>query len=211
MFAFLIIIFLTLNQVAIAQDSTTELETCKLSERKAREIGRKSSKAFLQKFQSALMGAIKKGGLTYAVSYCNSNVPAIREEVKKNLPDGIDFKRTSRKVRNPSNKPDHHETVALKHFEANNKNKDLKNDFKKKEYLQKVLDNKQIEYRYYKPIKIKAVCLSCHGEKSMIDPEVLTILNEKYPKDQATGYKLNDLRGVLNVSIPLALLKEEKK
>lgn len=54
------------------------------------------------------------------------------------------------------------------------------------------------------PIRIAMpLCLMCHGvpEKD-IAPETLATISERYPDDQATGYREGDLRGLWRVEIP---------
>lgn len=47
------------------------------------------------------------------------------------------------------------------------------------------------------------LCLTCHGQPEEIAPEVREKLQTLYPSDQATGYRLNDLRGAVSVAMPL--------
>lgn len=51
--------------------------------------------------------------------------------------------------------------------------------------------------RFINPIPVGGVCVTCHGSDELIDPAVKKILTERYPKDQAHGYKAGDLRGAL--------------
>ena len=54
---------------------------------------------------------------------------------------------------------------------------------------------------YYKQIKIALpACLKCHGEfGSDIDSATSGKLQNLYPADLATGYKLNDFRGLWKI------------
>ena len=45
----------------------------------------------------------------------------------------------------------------------------------------------------------RPVCLSCHGPPGSLDPEVTTALKNLYPQDEATGYRMGDLRGAFVV------------
>ena len=45
------------------------------------------------------------------------------------------------------------------------------------------------------PIKLKGLCLMCHGPVDQIMPEIKSQLATHYPNDQATGFKEGDLRG----------------
>jgi hypothetical protein len=47
------------------------------------------------------------------------------------------------------------------------------------------------------PIGIEPPCLKCHGPADALDPAVKTGLAQHYPKDEATGYAVGDLRGAL--------------
>jgi cytochrome c553 len=54
---------------------------------------------------------------------------------------------------------------------------------------------------YYKPIRTgMPACLKCHGNtETDINAATKAKLNELYPNDLATGYKLNDFRGLWKV------------
>ncbi len=56
-------------------------------------------------------------------------------------------------------------------------------------------------YRYYRPLKVGKVCLTCHGPVETLDPELRKTLKELYPEDRATGYRAGDLRGVVSVTL----------
>jgi hypothetical protein len=45
------------------------------------------------------------------------------------------------------------------------------------------------------------LCLQCHGTDADIAVETRAALKDLYPLDQATGYKLNDLRGIWQVTL----------
>jgi len=56
---------------------------------------------------------------------------------------------------------------------------------------------------YYKAIIIAMpTCLKCHGEtQTDISPEVLAVINQKYPADKATGYHAGELRGLWKIKM----------
>ena len=57
------------------------------------------------------------------------------------------------------------------------------------------------ETKGYFPIETNAACLQCHGSKDLdIKPKVLKKIAQLYPKDQATGYKEHQLRGIFVVT-----------
>jgi len=53
--------------------------------------------------------------------------------------------------------------------------------------------------RYVRPIYVEPACLACHGEKETI-PD---FIKKKYPEDKAFGFKEGDLRGIMEVWIPV--------
>ena len=48
---------------------------------------------------------------------------------------------------------------------------------------------------YMEPLYVGPQCLSCHGET--LSGELKEKLNELYPNDQATGFKLGQFRGLI--------------
>lgn len=149
---------------------------------------------FSSQAQSALLSnvarAMKQGGTLYAVEFCNLEVSGITDSLNNNC--NCSISRVSAKNRNPENA--------------------LKTDAEKQlwEYFLSVQDTKMIhdtvvvdEGRavYYKPIlTAMQTCLQCHGPEEKIDPSTLSKINELYPEDKATGYELNELRGMWKIS-----------
>ncbi|RAL21224.1 hypothetical protein DL240_13915 [Lujinxingia litoralis] len=52
------------------------------------------------------------------------------------------------------------------------------------------------------PIRIARPCLTCHGERESLAPDIARKLEDYYPRDQATGYAEGDLRGWFWVEVP---------
>lgn len=54
---------------------------------------------------------------------------------------------------------------------------------------------------YFAPIPLNnPLCLNCHGVPGKeIKPEALKLLKKLYPKDEATGFKFGELRGMWRV------------
>jgi hypothetical protein len=55
---------------------------------------------------------------------------------------------------------------------------------------------------YYRPIKTAMpACLNCHGNPGEdIQQAVMEKINTYYPDDKATGYALNDFRGMWKIT-----------
>ena len=53
------------------------------------------------------------------------------------------------------------------------------------------------EFRYMQAIGMGEACTACHGQD--IKPEVKTVIDQKYPYDEATGFTVGDLRGAFSL------------
>ena len=60
------------------------------------------------------------------------------------------------------------------------------------------IDGKEFD-RYVRPIYVEPACLKCHGEKD----ERPEFIQKKYPEDKAFGFKVGDLRGIIEVMMPV--------
>ena len=164
-----------------------------------KDFGEDAAQMLLQNLKAELKKALKTKGAVGAIEVCSKKAMEITQEVAEDFGD-IEIKRTTFKYRNPKNKPDQYEAEALKFFEKTYKETGKLPPY----YIQKLKG----EYRYYKPLKIQGVCLTCHGDPKSMDPKVVKKLKELYPNDKATGYKLGDFRGVIRVSIPEDVIKK---
>jgi hypothetical protein len=144
------------------------------------------------KLSGALGEAIAKGGPTSALGVCSEKAPQIAEEVSKS--HGVTLRRATAKARNPKNAADDAETAVLAAFaEAMAKNEAPK---------PQVITNANGSRSFIAPIVLgNPLCLQCHGTPNQdIAPETLAAIQKLYPEDQATGYKLGDLRGLWRVT-----------
>lgn len=139
-----------------------------------------------------LLAQMKSNGVDLAISFCSIEAMPLTEKTNLEF-DGFILKRTSRKFRNSNNKPDSLELEAIKYFEA----KLAKNGKLPENYLQKYIHEGKPTYRYYKPLKVGGPCLNCHGREENITSSVKQLLQERYPEDKATGYKLDEFRGLM--------------
>jgi len=155
---------------------------------------RQIAKSFMQELGSTLKGQIKAGGIESAIPVCKEAAPAIASKYSQ---DGKSVKRVSTKARNTTQgTPDAWELAALQSFEDAIKQDKTITQLETSEVTQ---ENGKQYFRYAKGIRVKPVCLNCHGVEENIKPSVKTILNEHYPNDVATGYQLGDLRGAISI------------
>lgn len=150
-------------------------------------------KALAESMKKALMGAMQDGGPVEAVSVCKLIAPTLAAEISKQ--HGLDIRRTSLRVRNPENEADSWETDVLQRFQTR---------LASGEAIQKLSFSEKVEndvgtaqWRMMKAIPTDKVCLSCHGTK--IVAPVQAVLDQHYPNDMATGFKLGDIRGAFTV------------
>ena len=157
------------------------------------KTGEKSSQLLLKTLGKNMKAHMQEGGTMGALDFCANEAYSLTQKVNKQLPNGIQVKRISSQVRNPSNRTQDNELAVL-------------NTFKSMQSANILLPRQLIEqvnsttFKYYKPLVIKKkVCLKCHGVVK--DIELKRAIAERYPLDNAMGYKMGDLRGAIVVTI----------
>ncbi len=168
---------------------------------RATELDEYSTKAreVVAGFGASLKGELKTalaaGGPVNAIRVCSDKATAISSKISRDT--GWTVRRVSTRQRNPLNRPDEYEYSVLRHFEKQAKSE------KNLERYEIVIIQGVKEFRYMKAIKIKPICLNCHGKSAEITDEVKTELKTRYPHDRATGYSVNQIRGAFSIRIPL--------
>jgi len=145
----------------------------------------------------ALTTAMQADALENAIAVCQETAPALTDRIEVPAKSVLSLKRTSNRVRNPANAPDEFEVQALQFFEEALQETDSIPGF----YTQKIQQGKDVHFRYYKPLKVGALCIACHGHLEGIAEPVQARLAELYPEDKAVGYDVGDFRGVIRVSV----------
>jgi len=139
---------------------------------------------------SYLKKAIQEGGISYALSFCNTAAIPVTDSLAELY--NVDIKRVSLKNRNPLNKADAFETSLIETFSKLG-TADLSQ-------VNMVVRDAEGYAVYAQPIIINDMCLQCHGNAKLdIDPENLALIRELYPEGQAIDYKVGDLRGIWRV------------
>lgn len=161
------------------------------------DIGEKTAMILIDSLRKELLSAISKSPED-AIEICSKKAQSITKSIEKKT--GYKVKRATFKYRNQLNKPDKHEEEALKIFESSNPMPNY--------YIQKVKEGRTEVYRYYKPLKVEGVCLMCHGDKSSMNENIVKKIEKIYPNDKAHGYKADEFRGVIRVSIPIEKIKK---
>lgn len=150
--------------------------------------GRRISAELLKELGGTLKNSIRKKGLVDSIGMCSVSALPLTEKLRKKH-DLKSIKRVSEKLRNPENAPDELDTFAMKHLQKE----------KLSSYLQQQVKGGKFYYRFYQAIGVKSSCLPCHGVKKDMKTTVRKKLERIYPNDQATGYKIDDFRGVIRL------------
>lgn len=136
-----------------------------------------------------LKGTMKSEGPVAAVAFCNAKANPLTAEMEQKF--GATIKRVSDKPRNIKNAPNEVEAKIITDYITS-----LQAGKKLKPITQEEKDGK---IHFYAPIKVKGLCLTCHGDA--ITQPVDSILKVKYPNDKAIGYKDGELRGIWSITM----------
>ena len=158
-----------------------------------------TTKAFVTKLGGTMKKEMKSGGPMAAVKVCTEMAPKITAEISREK--GWKVSRVGTRVRNPMlGMPDMWEQKVLAKFSERASKGET---FDKMAFAEVVEENNGKYFRFMKAIGVKSQCLACHGDTGKMNPDVKNLLNEKYPHDAATGYKVGDLRGAVSIKRPL--------
>lgn len=155
--------------------------------------GQKIAKATFQTLSSNLKKAMTEGGVEYALQFCNVEAMPLTDSLSKH--HDVSIRRASHKPRNPYNTADSLEAEVIKQYIEK---------LESGEELKPVTYADENRITFHAPITItNSLCLNCHGKVNEdISKENLATIQELYPKDQATGFSMGDLRGVWTVRFP---------
>lgn len=150
-------------------------------------------KQFAGTLKPQLQVAMQQGGPVHAINVCAEEAPRIARQLSDS--SGWQVKRVSLKARNASTAvPDNWEREILQQFDQRRAAGDLPQQLS----AAAVVDGR---FRYMKAQGVEPLCLTCHGKT--LNPLVQTALQQRYPDDQATGYREGQIRGAFSLSKPL--------
>jgi len=193
----MIFIFISCWSILTIASEETLVELTPSEDKILTNIGNKAADMVSQRLMKTMLGDIKSVGLAEAARSWSKSVTIINETADSfNL--GMKIKRPTYQYRNPINKPDNLDQVALDFF--------LSSESEGAKYFsRKVMGENGYRYLYYQPMYVTKKCLLCHSE-SMSD-DVKAVLDEKYPNDLSRDLKLAALRAVIRVELPEASIK----
>jgi hypothetical protein len=141
--------------------------------------------------KAELTGALEEGGATFAIGVCNTVAPDLSAEFSET--PGWEIKRVSSRPRNPENAPDPFEAGVLARLEAEGAPPALHEWVKRPEG--------DSTFYFFKSIRVAELCVTCHGPVENLAPGLTQALEEEYPDDMATGYRVGDFRGAFVVTV----------
>ncbi len=195
----LIVLLLAGLAAALAADANpqTAADEQALRERGQRIVGR----AFAA-LSGELMRAMAAGGVTNALPVCAEKAGPLLASAAE--VEGVTLRRVAARHRNPANAPDELERRILERFATA-----IADGTPPTPVLQADTDGR---VTFFAPIVLNnPLCLRCHGTPGRdILPDHLALIRSLYPEDRATGFALNDLRGLWRVDFPPANATEEK-
>ena len=164
---------------------------CKNStEHEYKDLGSKIALSTKAQLGKNLLEAIQKNGTESAISFCNEKAYIITDSMSK-IHKSI-IRRVSDKPRNLDNKASSIELshiITFKQMLEGNKN------------IEPIIDISSNNVNFYYPIITNSMCLQCHGKPNEdIQAETMKTLSRLYPKDKATGYDINQVRGIWSIS-----------
>lgn len=159
------------------------------------QVAAEISNEFVQKLGRTMKAEMKSNGPVAAIKVCSEMSPKIAGDISREK--GWKVTRVGTRLRNPMlAMPDAWEQKVLAEFQAR---ADRGESFKTMTYSEWVDKPNGTYFRFMKAIGVKPGCLTCHGSPSDIPEPVKAVLQERYPHDQATGYKPGDLRGAVSI------------
>lgn len=133
-----------------------------------------------------LIHAINTKGTENALSFCSTRAFTLTDSVAVSL--DVKLKRVSDKNRNPQNAANSDELTYIEN---------LKKALVKGEKLKALVKDNGNSVTAYYPILTDQLCMQCHGNLTVdITPSTQTKLKAIYPTDLATGYSINEVRGI---------------
>jgi hypothetical protein len=146
-------------------------------------------KSLGQQLKAKLMHALQTEGPINAVELCSQESQKLAKAISQSN-EGWEIRRISLKARSVHAMPDEWEKTALLQLELQNEKKQADDPL--------IISQSDAQgFRMLKGIKTEAICLTCHGEN--INGNLASKIKALYPQDQATGYRLNQLRGAFSV------------
>jgi hypothetical protein len=184
--SFLLLLFI----VGCSSDKNKTTETVDENEQSIYiDKGKQISSNVFEVLSSNLSQAMAKGGVAYAIGFCNTQALKLTDSLSAF--HDVSINRIAQKARNPINLATENENDIFIMYQSM---------IDKKKELKPILENRENEIVYYSPILLQPQCVMCHGEvDNQIGVDNYAIIKQFYPNDKATGFKAGDLRGLWKI------------
>jgi hypothetical protein len=190
-------IFLVSWSLSTFAEDETLVELSQVEDEILSDIGDKAANKVSKTLMATMLADIKSVGLVGAAQGWSKSVNIINETAESfNL--GMKIKRPTYQYRNPINKPDNIDKVALNFFLS-----DVSEN--EKYFSRKVKGKEGYRYFYYQPMYVKNKCLLCHSEG--MPEELKAVIDKKYPNDHSGNLKLAQLRALIRIELPESAIK----
>lgn len=158
----------------------------------ALRISKEAAQDSFARLSQELANAIADGGPVAAIPVCSTKAQDIVNQVAGER--SLALVRLSDRPRNPAQKAAGADLKAMDVFRET-----LKTGAQPTPQVEKSADGSSVVRL---PILLsQPLCLQCHGSESDIAPATRKAILATYPDDKATGYRLNDLRGIWRVTV----------
>lgn len=146
-----------------------------------------------KRLSGELTAAVAEGGPPSAIEICSKRATEITGEIADR--EGVELVRLSDKPRNPDQLAADGDLVAIRSFRES-----LANGSDLQPRIEREASGAAVVRL---PIVLSSpLCLQCHGRNDEIDGATRAAIAERYPDDLATGYSLNEVRGIWRVNFP---------
>lgn len=145
--------------------------------------------------RTALVAHMQADGPVATIAFCHDQAPAVAAEVSQRL--GVRIGRTSLRTRNAANAPTPWQRAVLSDFAAQAQAGTAVTSLR---YVTTTDLPAGVALRYMQGIATDEPCLVCHGP-SIAEP-IAQAISARYPGDQATAFRQNELRGAFWVEVP---------
>lgn len=158
----------------------------------ALKLAREAAQDAFAQLSGELAKAIENGGPVAAIPICSEKAQPLVAEVASRRNLGL--RRLSDRPRNPQQGASGPDLAAIETFRTA-----IQNGNAPEPAVEEMRDGSTLVRL---PIIVsQPLCLQCHGTDTDIAAETRAAIRKLYPDDQATGYQLNDLRGIWQVTL----------
>jgi hypothetical protein len=170
-----------------------EKPVSRMPREQAVKLAREAAQDAFAQLSGELAKAIESGGPVAAIPVCSGKAGSVVAEVaaKRQLA----MVRLSDRPRNPAQAAQGSDLAAIETFRSAIQRGETPAP------LDEAMADGSTVLRL--PITVsQPLCLQCHGSESDVTAETRKAILAVYPDDKATGYSLNDLRGIWRITVP---------